>query len=242
MRKEITAFEQNGTWTLEQLPPGKQAIDSKWVYKIKYHQDGTVERYKVRLVEKGFTQIEGLDYHETFALVAKLGDLHEEAYMKIPQGFLTKNEHRVYRLHKSLYGFKQASRNWFEKLINSLQAASLKQSYANYSLFTSIKGKSFVAILIYVDDIIIIGDDSTRIKALKQYLRAKFSIKDLGPLKYFLGIEMARTREGIVLSQKKYALDILTEIGMIGAKPSPFPMEQHHSLAIASGPLASNPS
>ncbi|GKV03503.1 hypothetical protein SLEP1_g15792 [Rubroshorea leprosula] len=270
MRKDITALEQNGTWTLERLPLGKQAIDSKWVYKIKYNQDGTVERYKARLVAKGFTQIEGLDYHETFAPVAKLvtvrvllavasikhwelhqldlnnaflqGDLHEEVYMKIPQGFLTKNEHRVCKLHKSLYGLKQASRNWFEKLTNSLQAAGFKQSYVDYSLFTSTKGKSFVAVLIYVDDIIITGNDSTRIKALKQYLHTKFSIKDLGPLKYFLGIEVARTSEGIVLSQRKYALDILTETGMIGAKPSLFPMEQHHSLAIASSPPASDPS
>ncbi|GLT64493.1 hypothetical protein SLA2020_369820 [Shorea laevis] len=167
MRKEITTLEQNETWTLERLPPGKQAIDSKWVYKIKYNPDGTVERYKVRLVAKGFTQIEGLDYHETFAPVAKLvtvrvllavasikhwelhqldvnnaflqGDLHEEVFMKIPQGFLTKNEHRVCKLHKSLYGLKQASRNWFEKPTNSLQAAGFKQSYADYSLFTSTK-------------------------------------------------------------------------------------------------------
>ncbi|GKU87876.1 hypothetical protein SLEP1_g2207 [Rubroshorea leprosula] len=201
MRKEITALEQNGTWTLEQLPAGKKVIDFKWVYKIKYKPDGTVERYKARLVAKGFTQVEGLDYHETYAPVAKLvtirlllaiaaikhwelhqldvknaflqGDLHEEVYMKIPQGF-----------------------TW---------------------------------------------NDTARIQALKQYLHTRFSIKDLGPLKYFLGIEVIRTREGIVLSQRKYALDILHEIGVIGARPSHSPMEQNHHLSSATRPLHTDP-
>lgn len=72
MRKEIQALEENGTWILVKLPPGKRAIDSKWVYKIKYKPNGEVERYKARLVSKGYTQVEGIDFHETFAPVAKL--------------------------------------------------------------------------------------------------------------------------------------------------------------------------
>ncbi|GKV47833.1 hypothetical protein SLEP1_g54692 [Rubroshorea leprosula] len=263
MRQEVAALEKNGTWTIETLPPDKRAIDSKWVYKIKFKPDGTVERYKARLVAKGFTQIEGLDFHETFAPVAKMvtvrtllalasikcwelhqldvnnaflqGDLHEEVYMKIPQGFTCNQSNKVCRLRKSLYGLRQASRNWFEKFTTSLEAVGFKQSKADYSLFTLAIADSFVVVLIYVDDIVITGNDGARIAALKHYLHSAFSIKDLGPLKYFLGIEVARTTEGIVLSQRKYALDILTESGMLGAKPSSFPMEQHHRLGLASG-------
>ncbi|GLT30031.1 hypothetical protein SLA2020_048560 [Shorea laevis] len=170
------------------------------------------------------------------------GDLHEEVYMKIPQGFTCNQSNKVCRLRKSLYGLRQASRNWFEKFRTSLEAVGFKQSKADYSLFILAIADSFVAVLIYVDDIVITGNDGARIATLKHYLHSKFSIKDLGPLKYFLGIEVARTTEGIVLSQRKYALDILTESGMLGAKLSSFPMEQHHRLRIAFGSPIPDPS
>lgn len=148
MGKEVVALEENETWTLEDLPPGKRAIGSKWVYKIKYHSDGTIERYKARLVALGNRQIEGEDYGETFAPVAKMstvrmflkvaagndwpvyqmdvhnaflhGDLDEEVYMKPPPSFYPDAGNKVCRLRKSIYGLKQAPRCWFEKLTKSL--------------------------------------------------------------------------------------------------------------------------
>ncbi|EOY05030.1 Cysteine-rich RLK (RECEPTOR-like protein kinase) 8 [Theobroma cacao] len=234
MAKEISTLEENKTWVLSKLPLGKPAINSKWVYKIKYNPDGSVERYKARLVAKGYTQIEGVDFHETFAPVAKLvtvrcllavasvqnwelhqldvnnaflhGDLNEEVYMKIPQGFTRKREQRVY-----------------------------------HSLFLFHRGPAFIAVLIYVDDVIITGNDLDRIIKLKRYLDKKFRIKDLGKLKYFLGIEVARSPSGIVLSQHKYVLDILSKCGLMGSKPSSFPIDQQHKLASDTGPLCSNP-
>ncbi|KAK3033514.1 hypothetical protein RJ639_032743 [Escallonia herrerae] len=269
MAKEISALEANNTWTLMPLPSGKRAIDSKWVYKVKFHPDGTVERYKARLVAKGYTQNEGLDFHETFAPVAKLvtvrcllaiaskkkwelhqldvnnaflhGDLEEEVYMKIPQGFSKQGENRVCRLQKSLYGLRQASRNWYHKFTQSLLVVGFIQSQSDHSLFTFARKGSFLAVLIYVDDVIVTGTDSAKISWLKHYLDTKFHIKDLGKLKYFLGIEVARSSDGIVLSQRKYVLDILTECGLTGCKPSSSPMAEQHQLDLNSGELCDDP-
>ncbi|KAJ0860142.1 putative RNA-directed DNA polymerase [Helianthus annuus] len=258
MKREIQALEANETWTLKELPEGKRAIDSKWVYKIKYKPNGEIERYKARLVAKGFTQMEGVDYHETFAPVAKLvtvrtlltiaikrnwiihqldvnnaflhGDLDEEVYMKIPQGFCKNNETKVCKLQKSLYGLKQASRNWYHKFSIALIDIGFKQAKSDHSLFVYKKDDVHVTALIYVDDVIMAGNNLAKIQQVKAYLDQKFSIKDLGTLKYFLGIEVARTKEGLVLSQQKYTLDILKDCGLQGCRPSSFPMEQSLKL------------
>ncbi|KAI3511072.1 hypothetical protein L1887_18216 [Cichorium endivia] len=202
--------------------------------------------------------MKGVDYHDTFAPVAKLvtvrtllavaakknwfihqldvnnaflhGDLEEEVYMKIPQGFSKETETRVCRLQKSLYGLKQASRNWYHKFTKFLLHMGFEQSKADHSLFLWDKDGVYIAILIYVDDVIVVGNNLERIQQTKRRLDEAFSIKDLGQLKYFLGIEVAKTPEGLVLSQRKYVLDILKDSGMLGCKPSPFPIEQNLKL------------
>lgn len=269
MQKEIRALEDNGTWTMETLPPGKKALGSQWVYKIKYNSDGSVERLKARLVVFGNHQIEGIDYNETFAPVAKMvtvraflaiaasknwelhqmdvhnaflhGDLDEEVYMKLPPGFDSDTPGLVCRLRKSLYGLKQAPRCWFAKLVTALKGYGFLQSFSDYSLFTYTKGSVQINVLVYVDDIIISGNDSAALKAFKAYLSACFHMKDLGVLKYFLGIEVARNPSGLFLCQRKYTLDIISEAGLLGAKPASFSMEQHHKLAHATGALLVDP-
>ncbi|KAJ0615983.1 putative RNA-directed DNA polymerase [Helianthus annuus] len=150
--------------------------------------------------------------------------------MKIPQGFGKQDDNRVCKLKKCLYGLKQASRNWYQKFTHSLLEIGFKQTPANYSLFIFKENKIFVAALIYVDDVVLVRNDSRKIQATKDFLDKRFSIKDLGPLKYFLGIEVAKTNEGMVLSQRKYTLDILEDVGMTGCRPSSFSMEQNLKL------------
>uniref|UniRef100_A0A2N9F5X2 Integrase catalytic domain-containing protein n=1 Tax=Fagus sylvatica TaxID=28930 RepID=A0A2N9F5X2_FAGSY len=221
MSNELRALEANSTWTLEPLPPDKKPIGCKWVFKTKLNADGSIERYKARLVAKGYTQIEGLDYHETFAPVAKMttvrcllavaaaqqwiihqldvnnaflhGDLDEEVYMTPPPGYCPKGETRVCRLRKSLYGLKQASRNWFFKLTTVLLDAGFTQSQADHSLFTLVSTTSITIVLVYVDDILVAGNDLSQIETFKHALSTNFKTKDLGPLKYFLGLEVARS-------------------------------------------------
>ncbi|XP_026436952.1 uncharacterized protein LOC113334946 [Papaver somniferum] len=183
MSKEIDALDKNGTLSVTDLSPGKKAISCKWVYKIKYNSDGTVERYKDRLVILGNRQVEG-----------------------------------------------------------ALKTFGFVQSYADYCLFTLRQGENSTNVLVYVDDLIIAGNNSAAISAFKAYLSRCFHMKDLGILKYFLGIEMSRGADGLFLSQREYTLDILSETGLLGAKPASSPIDQHHRLALDDGPLYSDSS
>jgi len=269
MAKEIQALEENATWVLTTLPPGKKALGSKWVYRIKHHSDGSIKRLKARLVIFGHHQIEGIDYDETFAPVAKMvtvrtflavaaikkwevhqmdvhntfhhGDLDEEVYMKIPPGFKNTNQNLVCKLKKLLYGLKQAPRCWFAKLSIALKRYGFVQSYSDYSLFTLHRGEIQISVLVYVDDLIIVGNDIAAMKFFKAYLGECSNMKVLGVLKYFLGLELARNPDGIYLCHRKYALEIIDETGMLGAKPADFHMDQHHKLALVVGTLLEDP-
>ncbi|CAH9116972.1 unnamed protein product, partial [Cuscuta epithymum] len=269
MQRELAALERTGTWRIQDLPPGKKPIFCKWVYKIKYKSDGTIDRYKARLVVCGNRQVQGIDYDETFAPVAKMvtvrtmlaiaasrdweihqmdvdnaflhGDLHEEVYMHPPPGYSSSKPGQVCRLLHSLYGLRQAPRCWFSKLTRALVNYGFHQPHADYSLFTLHRGGHILCILVYVDDLLITGSNRALISVFKTYLANIFPVKDLGHMKYFLGLEIARGEKGIFLCQRKYVLDILDETGLSGAKPVTFPMPQNHGLQAAEGSLFSEP-
>ena len=225
MKKKIKALQDNRTWYITELPPNKTPIGCKWVYKIKRKADGTIERYKARLVAKGFTQLEGIDYLDTFSPVAKHttirlilalaaaknwhlhqldvdnaflhGDLNEEAYMIPPSGLKDIKHNQVCKLTKSLYGLKQASCQWFAKLSSFLISINYIQYQSDHSLFVKKTPTTFTTLVIYVDDIVLAGDSLEEIENIKCQLNNSFKIKDLGHLKYFLGLEVARSRKGI---------------------------------------------
>jgi hypothetical protein len=163
------------------------------------------------------------------------GTLNEEVYMQLPYGFASKGESRVCKLNKSLYGIKQASHEWFSRFSTTLLTHGFVQSKSNYSLFTRLQGDSFIALLIYVDDIVIASNDIDVVSSLTAFLNSHFRLKDLGTVKYVLGLEIARTTKGIFVSQHKYTLDILQDSGLLVAKPSTFPMESNLKLSRDNG-------
>ncbi|PKI36359.1 hypothetical protein CRG98_043243 [Punica granatum] len=148
---------------------------------------------------------------------------------------------KVYRLQKSLYGLCQASRNWYSKFAASLIQYGFQQFETDHSLFTFSYGDIVHAILIYVDDMILVTNYSTSCAKFKDYLQQRFRIKDLSPLSYFLGIEIIRNSSGLFLNQWKYTLDILTKANTLGSRPAYFPIEQQHQLSQDSGAPISDP-
>ncbi|PNX87642.1 retrovirus-related Pol polyprotein from transposon TNT 1-94, partial [Trifolium pratense] len=269
MKSELTALAATNTWSIVDLPPGKISIGCKWVYKVKFHADVSIEHYNARLVAKGYTQMEGVDYFDTFSPVAKLttirtllslaaikgwfleqhdvnnvflhGDLHEEVYMKLPPGLVVPNSSpgvtKVCKLHKSLYGLKQACRQWYAKLSTALVPIGYQHSSADYSLFTKTSGTKITALPVYVDDIVLAGDDLAQIQHVKTFLDHQFCIKDLGKLRFFLGLEIARSPSGILLNQRKYTLDLLSDSGHLAVKPCSTPYDSSLKLHDADSPL-----
>ena len=183
--------------------------------------------------------IEQLDINNAFLH----GDLHEEVYMTIPQGYpKPTSPNSVCRLKKSLYGLKQANRQWFNKLTTFLLTYGFTQSYADTSLFTLTKDGSFTALLVYVDDIILAGNTQSVINNIKQQLDNTFNIKDLGPLHYYLGIEFLRNPTGMAISQRKYALELLQAGNVLNDKPAVTPLDPQITLNNTDGDLLQDPS
>ena len=164
------------------------------------------------------------------------GVLEKEVYMRQPPGYQDKlHPNYLCKLDKALYGLKQAPRAWYHRLSMKLQALGFKPSKGDTSLFFYRKGGLIMYILIYVDDIIVASSSPEGTKVLLQALRSDFALKDLGELHYFLGIEVSKVRDGIVLSQAKYANDVLKRTGMQQCKPASTPMSASEKLSVYEG-------
>ncbi|KAL0398527.1 UNVERIFIED_CONTAM: Retrovirus-related Pol polyprotein from transposon TNT 1-94 [Sesamum radiatum] len=233
------------------LPKGKRAIGSKWVYKVKLNPNGSVDRYKARLVAKGYNQVEGVDYIDRFSPVAKAvtvrtllavassyawpihqvdinnaflhGFLEEDIYMLPPDGYSVPAG-KVCKLRRSLYGLKQASRQWNRELTDKLLGYGFSQSPHDHCLFTKNTDTGLLILLVYVDDVLLTGPSISQINAAKEFLDSEFTIKNLGPAKYFLGLEIARSTAGTSVTQHKYIRDILKDTGLATCKPTSTPL------------------
>jgi hypothetical protein len=249
MKSEITSIEENKTFRLVTLPPGKHALRGKWVYKRKYDLKGIIARWKARFVVRGFEQREGFDYTETFASVVKpmsyklifaiaaaldleleqmdvqtaflYGDVSEEVYVEQPEGF-NDGTGRVWRLQKALYGLKQSPRIWYQTLSDFLKSLGFTPLVSDMGIF--IDGNLYIAV--YVDDLLIAGPDKVEIQQLKEQLSTRFKMTDLGPCSQYLGMEITRDRDSktLRLGQQAYILKVLKDFGMMEAKPVTTPV------------------
>ncbi|KAH9140653.1 hypothetical protein AeRB84_015124 [Aphanomyces euteiches] len=223
MNEEYQALIDNKVWRLTTLPKGRKALKSKWIWKVKYLPNGDVERYKARLCIKGFLQIAGVDFTDTFAPVLRLeslrvlcaiialldletkqldiktaflhGELDEEIYMEQPEGYVQPGkETQVCRLQKSLYGLKQAPRQWHKKLHGFVQDLGFRQCYKDQCIYVRVQRASFVYLAFYVDDITLAGKDAHELDEVAQAIKRTFQMSDKGELGFILGINIVRDR------------------------------------------------
>ena len=257
---EYQAIQEAETCTvhdMSDLPAGRQPVGSKCLFKVKHNANGSVERYKARIVAKSYSQIEGFDYDETFvpvmrydflcliiALAAQLaldtdqldiksaflnGDLFEEIWIVPPPGIGLDGQ--ILQLDKAIYGLKQPPLAWFEKPSDALAEIGFISLPFDTWVFISADHK--IIVVIYVDDITTAGSRSD-INPLIDHLRSRFQATVKGSLTYILGIEIKHTPEGIEVSQYQYITNILSRFGMESCRPVSTPIDTKTCLVKAS--------
>ncbi|KAJ0828851.1 putative RNA-directed DNA polymerase [Helianthus annuus] len=240
-----------------------------WLFRHKFNANGSLQRYKARLVVNGKSQQVEIDCFDTFSPVVKPttirtvlsiavsrnwpirqldvknaflhGDLNETVYMFQPPGFVDKNHPSfVCRLRKSLYGLKQAPRAWYQRFANFIINCGFRSATTDTSLFVYRQGNRTAYLLLYVDDIILTASDDTFLKQIIHSLSTEFAMTDLGTLHHFLGIQVTRTADGLHLSQEAYVRDILAHANMTNCKSCNTPCDTDSKLSAQAGSLLSD--
>ncbi|RVW50135.1 Retrovirus-related Pol polyprotein from transposon RE1 [Vitis vinifera] len=260
MKEELRMIEKNDTWELVDRPQHRKVIGVKWVYRTKLNAYGSVNKYKARLVVKGYSQVFGVDFSETFAPVARLdtirmllaltaqkgwktyqldvksaflnGYLQEEIYVEQPEGFQVKGqEEKVYLLKKALYGLKQAPRAWYSRIDEHLQSLGFVKSPSEATLYVKGTDANLIVVSVYVDDLLVTGSNEKLVKEFKAEMLKVFEMTDLGLMSYFLGMEVKQDHDGVFISQKKYAKEILNKFHMDDCKRTSTPMNQKEKFS-----------
>nr|CAN70109.1 hypothetical protein VITISV_001696 [Vitis vinifera] len=223
MNEEMKSLQKNETWELVECPPRKKPVGCRWIYIVKYKADDSIERFKARLVAKEYTQTYGIDYTKTFTPVAKINTVRVLLSLAANldwslQQFDVKNAF----LHGEMHGVRKAMSEGMqieEVIVWSMRAFGYRQSNSDHTLFLKKQHGKIMALIVYVDDMVVTGNDPEERKTLQNYLSREFEMKDLGPLKYFLGIE---------------------EIGMSGCQPVNTPIEEGLKLCVKSNQVSTD--
>jgi hypothetical protein len=262
MSDEFNALLRNGMWDLVPPSTSTNLVGCKWVFRIKRNSNGTVDRYKARLVAKGFHQRPNIDYKEIFSPVIKPttirivlspavtngwplhqldinnaflhGTLSEAVFMSQPPGFTDSQfPTHVCQLCQALYGLRQAPKAWYHELCSFLLSYGFTNAVSDPSLFIYNHNAQLIYFLVYVDDLVVTGNDPSSIASFITAISTKFSVKDLG-------IEVLPTPSGLFLSQQKYIRDLLVRTCMEGAKKVGTPLITIGSLVLKDGTPPAN--
>ncbi|GKC17218.1 putative ribonuclease H-like domain-containing protein, partial [Tanacetum coccineum] len=260
MQEELLQFKIQKVWTLVDLPYGKKAIGTKWVYRNKKDERGIVVRNKARLVAQGYKQEEGIDYDEVFAPVARIeairlflayasfmnflvyqmdvksaflyGTIEEEVYVSQPPGFVDPEfPEKVYKVEKALYGLHQAPRAWYETLSTYLLNNGFHRGQIDKTLFIKRVKGDILLVQVYVDDIIFGSTRKSLCTDFEQMMHKRFQMSSMGELTFFLGLQVKQKDDGIFISQDKYVGEILKKFGFSSIRTASTPMETNKALA-----------
>ncbi|XP_056697386.1 uncharacterized mitochondrial protein AtMg00810-like [Spinacia oleracea] len=270
MQDEYGALIKTRTWDLVPKPTGVNVVNFMWIFSHKENDKGDLLRHKARLVCDGRSQKKGVDCDETFSPVVKPatirtvlglamarkwsihhldlknaflhGDLQDTVYMHQPLGFVDRRAPNYLCLfRKALYGLKHAHRGWYQRFAKFLLQMGFTIAKSDTSLFNFRNGDDMAYLLLYVDDIILCTSSNPFLDRLISHLQTEFPMSDLGPLNYFLGISVTRTPSYMLLSQQKYAQEILERAGMGTCKPAATPVNTNAKLSADSGPSVQDP-
>jgi hypothetical protein len=270
MEEEFEALSANHTWDLVPRPSNANVVTSKWIFKHKFHVDGSLDRYKARRVLRGFTQCPGVDYDETFSPVVKpatvrtvitlahsrdwpihqldvknafLHDtLTETVFCSQPTGFVdAAHPGHVCKLNKSLYSLKQAPRAWYSRFATYLVSLRFTEAKSDTSVFIYHHGTEMAYLLLYVDDIVLTASSQPLLQQIINALKKEFAMKDLGAIHHFLGVAVQRQKDSMYLSQRQYTLDILARHGMRDCKPCSTPVDTCAKVSADAGPPVEDP-
>ena len=251
MQEEYNSHMENESWVLVDRPKESIVLSCGWIFKVKYNPDGTVERYKCRLVAKGYRQKKGLHYEEVFSPVGKQvtlksllavaahnglhihhmdvktaflnGKLKDRLYMEQPESF-NDGTGRVCLLESSIYGLVQAPREWYLKLDEVLLECGFTRSECDPALYHRVTDQGTITLFLYVDDLLLFGSDLKLLEQVKGMLSKKFKMKDLGEVSYYLGMQVSRNDKGIFVSQQRYIEVMLEKYGLSDANPVETPL------------------